>query len=214
MLYKLLITLFFVCPALASILSSTVQFSLKDETTVIMEPVQKSNNSKDIMYAVLKDPDTCKTMRDGLPWPDAVIDNTFDYYVAAWETYDDMRNLGVTDHDLSFAFILKTADGQPVGLGGLQNSSRPNKAKEVYFELLPPYRQKGLGTQFGQYLVALHKKMYGDMPLEAAVVPENKPSKALLKRLGFKPLKDKNGNTVVHRFPKYNNRAYEIYRLQ
>ena len=99
-----------------------------------------------------------------------------------------------------------------MGLGGIQNSTRQQEYKELYFELLPPYRRHGLGTKFATFLINFHKKVYGNRPIEAVVVPENTPSKGLLRKLGFKPKLTKDGTQDKMAFAKWGNRVFEIFR--
>lgn len=209
---KLLFIFSLLVPVLSIALNKTAQFTLKDNTQVVVRPITNTPKDKASMYQVLKDPDTCKTMRDGLPWPDKAIDNTYLYYVAAWQTFNDLESLGVTDHNLTFSFIIHTIDGKVVGLGGIQNSTRNEPYKEIYFELLPPYRRKGLGKKFATFLIDFHKGVYGNRPIEAVVVPENKASKGLLGKLGFKPRRNADGTPASHAFPRWGNRVYEIFR--
>ena len=202
-----------IIPLLTGAFTKTAHFTLKNNLEVIVRPITNSPIDKKTMYKILQDPDVCKTMRDGLPWPEHFIENTHRYYVEAWNTYYDLESLNITEHNLTFAFIIYTADGKPVGLGGIQSSTRGEPYKEIYFELLAPYRRQGLGGKFGQFLVNTHKSLFGNKPIEAVVVPENAPSKGLLRKLGFKPRLGKNGKPDTHIFPKWNNRLYEIFRL-
>ena len=211
---KLLFIVTLLVPFLGEALNKTAHFTLKDNTQVVVQPITSNPKDKASMYQILKDPDTCKTMRDGLPWPDVYIDSTYAYYVAAWQTYNDLESMGVTDHNLTFAFVIHTTDGRAVGLGGIQNSTRGDPYKEIYFELLPPYRRKGLGQKFAKFLISAHKSIYGNRMIEAVVVPENTASKGLLKKIGFKPKIGKDGKIATHRFPKYGNRMYEIFQYK
>lgn len=211
---KLLMSCIFLIlfPLLGWSIETTLPVQLKDGTQVTIRPITANPQDKKFMYAVLKDADTCRTMRDGTLWPDQSIESTYTYYVANWQTFNDLESLGIKDHQLTFGFLIVSADGKPVGIGGIQNSTRNEPYKELYFAFLPPYRNKGLGKQFGQFLMKFHKSIFGDKILEAIIVPDNIPSKLLVTKLGFLPRLDVKGTPVTHRFPRWGNRLYDIYR--
>lgn len=211
---KLLMSTIFLLllPILGWSIETTLTVRLKDGTEAIIRPITANPQDKKFMYTVLKDADTCRTMRDGTLWPDQSIDNTYAYYVANWQTFKDLESLGVKDHQLTFGFLIVSPNGKVLGLGGIQNSTRDEPYKELYFAFLPPYRNKGLGKQFGQFLMKFNKSMFGDKILEAIIVPDNTPSKRLMTKLGFAPRRDANGHSITHRFPRWGNRLYDIYR--
>ena len=82
----------------------------------------------------------------------------------------------------------------------------------LYFAFLPPYRNKGLGKQFGQFLMNLHKELFGAQILEAIILPDNNPSKRLMTKLGFVHRRDKQERPMSYRFARWKNRLYDIFR--
>lgn len=191
---------------------TTLTVHLKDGTQAVIRPITGDPQDKKAMYTILKDADTCRTMRDGTLWPDQSINNTYAYYVANWQTFKDLESLGIKEPPLTFGFLIMSTDGKVLGLGGIQNSTRDEPFKELYFAFLPPYRNKGLGKQFGQFLLNFYKSVFGEKILEAIVLPDNTPSKKLMTKLGFSLRLDTNGQPLSHRFPRWGNRLYNIYR--
>src|SRR3989344_927013 len=205
------VSLFFL-PLLGWSIDTTLTVNLKDGTKAIIRPVTGNPQDKKAMYTIFKDADTCRTMRDGTLWPDKSIDNTYAYFLANWQTFNDLESLGIKDPQLTFGFIIVSPEGKIMGFGGIQNSTREEPYKELYFAFLPPYRNKGLGKQLGQFLMKFHKSIFGNQILEAIIVPDNTPSKILMTKLGFSPRLDAHGNPMSHRFPRWGNRLYDIYR--
>lgn len=213
MSFKLLSFVFLLLiPLMGWSLDTTLSVTLKDGTEAVIRPVTGDPKDRKAMYVILKDPDTCQTMRDGTLWPDQSIDNTYAYYVENWQTFKDLQSLGINNPQLVFGFLIFSKDGNIMGLGGIQNSSWKGPHKELYFAFLPPYRNKGLGKKFGQFLMHFSKSLYGDRILEANILPDNTASKALIKKLGFVLHVDQNGKAVPYRYPRWGNRLYNIYR--
>jgi RimJ/RimL family protein N-acetyltransferase len=214
MIFKLLTRSIFllVLPFIGWAVETTLTVHLKDGSQAIIRPITGAPEDKKAMYSILKDPDTCRTMRDGTIWPDQSIDNTYAYYVANWQTFKDLESLGIKDHKLTFGFLIFSREGTPMGLGGIQNSTRNEPYNELYFAFLPAYRHKGLGKQFGQFLMKFDHSVFGDRILEAIILPDNIPSKKLMIKLGFSPRLDPKGKPLSHRFSRWGNRLYEIYR--
>ena len=185
---------------------------LKDGTEAIIRPISANPADKKLMYVVLKDADTCRTMRDGTLWPDESINGTYAYYVANWQAFNDLQSLGIKDENLTFGFLIVSPDGKIMGIGGIQKSTRDEPYKELYFAFLPPYRNKGLGKQFGQFLMNFHRSLFGDKILEAIILPDNFPSQKLIKKLGFLPRLDSARKHMSHSFARWGNRVYNIYR--
>lgn len=185
--------------------------------TYKMVPVEKSELALQGYISIVTDPDTASTMRDLKPWPVDMAKNTFQYYIASWTTFDDLKVAGVNPLPvMGVCFLLHTEDNKIAGSGGIQSSTRPQDASapEIYFALLPPYRSKGLGTAFGKEIMHFFKENYGDRSLEAIVRPNNIPSKKLLAKLGFSPVLDPKQKPVIKNFPKWNNTEYAVYRYE
>ena len=91
---------------------------------------------------------------------------------------------------------------------GIQRSKRDETRHEIYYSLMPSYRQQGLGTKMGRFIMDFYKKLYGNKVIEAAVLPDNKASIALLKKLGFVPKLDARGKPE---FVISHNRRQDIY---
>jgi len=197
---------------LGNAVEKTLTVTLKNKTEALIRPVTASPQDKKALYTILKDADTCRSMRDGTPWPDKFIESNYAYYVSSWQIFNDLESLGIKDHKLTFGFLIFSPNGEVMGLGGIQNSTRNEPYNEIYFEILPPYRNKGLGKHFGQFLMRFYKSIFGDKILEAIMVQDNQPSKILLTKLGFKPRLDKQGHPMSHAFPRWGNRVYDIYR--
>lgn len=214
MFLKLFLSLFFLLclPNLGWCIETSLTVRLKDGSQAIIRPITANPTDKKLMYTILKDADTCRTMRDGTLWPDESINNTYAYYVTNWQTFNDLQSLSIKDHNLTFGFLIVSPDGKVIGLGGIQNSTRDEPYKELYFAFLPPYRNKGLGKQFGQFLMKFHHSLFGDRILEAIILPDNIPSQKLIKKLGFLPRLDNKGKQASHSFARWGNRVYNIYR--
>ncbi len=186
--------------------------ALKDGTVVNLVPVTDTPNDLKSMKKILQDPDTASTMRDLKPWPDNIVSSTYAYYVASWKIFDDLIKMGEKPTSVALGFLVYNQKKEVLGLGGLQRSTRDNDYAEVFFCILPPYRKKGLGTAMCQHFMNFYKKYYKNRTLEAIVLPTNVPSKALLKKMGFKPLFDKGGAPITKTFESYGDVVYQVYR--
>lgn len=187
---------------------TTAVWALKDGTQVTIRPISADESDRQRLYKILKDPDTQKFQRDGKPWPDASIEGTYWAYVTYWKTLKDLFNLGIKPKKISLCFLVIGPKGKIVAMGGIQKSKRDELLHEIYYAILPTYRRQGLGTKIGRFIMDFHRKLYGNKILEATVVPENKPSIVLLKKLGFMPKRDARG---VPEFTMTYNRRYDIY---
>ncbi|MFN7662745.1 MAG: GNAT family N-acetyltransferase; N-acetyltransferase [Alphaproteobacteria bacterium] len=202
----------FLMPLFGWTLDTTRSVVLKDGSQAIIRPLTGDPEDLKRLQTILKDADTCKTMRDGTLWPDESIKNTYAFYVTNWQVFNDLQSLGLKNPSLTFGFLVVSSTGKIMGFGGIQNSTRKEPYKELYFAFLPPYRNKGLGKQFGKFLITFHEYLYGKQILEAIILPDNIPSKTLFGKLGFLPRLDSKGNHLSHSFPRWGGRVYQIYR--
>lgn len=196
-------------PSAIQLPPTTAVWTLKDGTPVTIRPVSGDAADRQRIYTILKDPDTQRFQRDGNPWPDASIDGTYQAYVAYWKALKDLTRLGIKPKKISLAFMAVDPKGNLVGTVGIQKSTRGEDVHEIYYALMPAYRRQGLGTKMGQFILEFYQKLYGVRRMEAAVMPQNKASIALLKKIGFTPLKDAHGIQVFR--IKYDRR-YDIYQ--
>ncbi len=186
---------------------------LPDGTKAILRPLRETPSDLKILYTILKDSDTTRMQRDGTPWPDASIQGTFNAYVAYWKIMKDFEKLGLQpSSSIPALFLVVGEQNQAIGFGGIQKNMRDKTVDEIHYALLPPYRRKALGTKMGTFIMEFYKKIYGDRPLQAIVVPENVPSRRLLSKLGFRPLLDEKGKQKFHLFKVWKNRRYDIFQ--
>ncbi len=179
--------------------------------TFQMVPMQDTETDLKGYISILTDPDTTSTMRDLKPWPVPMVKSTFDYYIASWTAFEDLKKAGLKPPVMGVCFLIHTKDGKVIASGGVQRSTRGEGPAEIYFVILPPYRNKGLGTVFAQAIMKFSETQFGRQVMEAIVRPTNTPSKKLLAKLGFSPVLEK-GKPVIHNFPQWNNTEYAVYK--
>jgi ribosomal protein S18 acetylase RimI-like enzyme len=186
--------------------------TLKNGNIVDLVPVTESPEVLESMKKVMQDPDTASTMRDLKPWPDSIVASTYAYYIASWRTFEDLIKMGEKPTSLALGFLLYNKKKEIVGLGGIQRSTRDGDFGEIFFCLLPPYRKQGIGTALAQHLINFYQEHYKNKTLEANVIPTNKPSIGLLKKMGFRPLLNKDGKPMYKTYPTYAHVTYQFYR--
>ncbi|MEI8320847.1 MAG: GNAT family N-acetyltransferase [Alphaproteobacteria bacterium] len=212
-LFKKFFFLFVLLPLLSFAYADKYAKTLvtKSGDTFQMIPLQNTKEDLDGYIEILTDPDTTSTMRDLKPWPISMIKSTFDYYVASWGTFEDLKKIGIQPDVMGLAFVVHK-NGKVIASGGIQRSTRGEDPPEIYFAILPPYRAKGLGTAFAKAIMKFFEQQFGKRVMEAIVRPTNTPSKKLLAKLGFKPMLDSHSKPIIKNFPNWNNTEYAVYR--
>ena len=90
-------------------------------------------------------------------------------------------------HGFQYWPLFHLGDGEHVGCGGLRPCERPGTL-EVGFHLRPPFWRSGFGTEAARAIVRHAFQHLGVSSLFAGHHPENEPSRALLRRLGFQSI--------------------------
>ena len=96
---------------------------------------------------------------------------------------------------LTLGFLLFDENGILLGDVGIQTEKE--SADEIFFNTLPSARRKGVAFESGKYLIKFYEKHFGKKPMGANILSHNTPSQNLMKKLGFKPLKNANGTPKV-----------------
>jgi RimJ/RimL family protein N-acetyltransferase len=149
-------------------------------------------------------------MRDGKPWPDTIVDNTYYANAASWELFDDLKKTGITTtKPLTLAFLIYDMNGEVVGDAGIQTVNRGVEA-EIHFNIMPKFRRKGIGYTASRFLIEFFKAHFKGDKIAATVMPHNKASQGLLKKLGMKPKCDKVGKPMTYRHPQHHS-LFDIY---
>lgn len=177
--------------------------------TFKVEPITYDEKYKHDKGLVVKEPSNAKFMRDGKPWPDNVINNMHHVYAASWETFDDLKKVGITTtNPLTLGFVLYDQDGKVVGDAGIQTVRRGLEA-EIFFNVMPDYRRKGVGYAVSKHLIEFFKTYFKGDKIAATATPNNVASKGLLRKLGMRPKCDKAGKPMQYHHPEHN-RSFDI----
>ncbi len=178
--------------------------------TFKIEPITYDEKYKHDKGFVVKEPSNAKFMRDGKPWPDSVIDNMHNVYAASWETFDDLKKVGITTtKPLTLAFVLYDENGNVVGDAGIQ-TVRHGLEAEIFFNVMPDFRRKGVGYTVSKYLINFFKTHFKGDKIAATATPDNVASKNLLRKLGMKPKCDKAGKPMAYHHPEHN-KSFDIF---
>lgn len=178
--------------------------------TFTMEPITLDEKYLKDKGTVVKEPSNAKYMRDGKPWPDRIINNMHLVYAANWETFDDLRKIGIkTSKPLTLAFVIYDEKGNLVGDAGIQTVRR-GLEPEIFFNVMPDFRRKGVAMAASKYLIEFYKTHFTGDKIAATAMPNNVASRTLLKKLGMQPKCDAKGKQMVYTHPEYNT-SFDIF---
>jgi len=209
--YLLILFVFIANTCVAGITEKYSQVVTTDKGFIFkVEPITYDEKYKKDKGLVVKEPSNAKFMRDGNPWPDDIIDYMHHVYATSWETFDDLKKAGIkTTNPLTLAFVLYDDKGNIVGDAGIQTVRRGLEA-EIFFNIMPEYRRKGIGYAVSKYLIDFYRNNFKGDKIAATAMPHNKASKGLLIKLGMTRKCDKKGNPMVYRNEKYG-KNFDIF---
>lgn len=182
--------------------------TLRDGSTITLVPATLDQKDFDSLSAIYKDPSCAAKMTNGTPWPDKAIKNNQTFYAYSWELFYDLEKSNLPHQEpLTLSFLIFDEKGQLVGDIGLQ-AEHGARNDELFFNILPAFRRRGVAYTGSQYLIEFYHQHFGNKPLGANILPHNKPSQGLVKKLGFKPLFNADGSrrTVI-----MHGRVFELW---
>lgn len=170
--------------------------TLKDGSKAFLVPVKKSQEHFRHLHSIHQEPSCAAMMTGGKPWPEKSSRNNQLLYALSWELFHDLKKVGATStKPLTLGFLLFDERGILLGDVGIQ--TQEEHADEIFFNTLPTARRKGVAFESGKYLIKFYEKHFGKKPMGANILPHNKPSQNLMKKLGFKALKKADGTPEV-----------------
>lgn len=184
------------------------EITLKDGSKAYLVPVTNSQDHFKYLRTIHKDPSCAANMTDGKPWPDKATKGNQTFYAFSWQLFHDLQRSGQTSTKaITLAFLIFDEAGHLLGDVGIQREK--DRLDELFFNTLPAARRKGVAYAAGKYCIALYEKYMGKNPLGANILPANKPSQMLMRKLGFKPLFDAKGKRAV---TYTHGRLYELWK--
>ena len=107
-------------------------------------------------------------------------------------TANDLRFLTEVDQHDHVAMVAVDPDGKIVAVGRYSAwAGQPGRA-DIAFAVVDALHGRGLGTALGRRLVG-HARAAGMHTLTGSTLNENRPARALLATLGFRPLRSSHG---------------------
>jgi RimJ/RimL family protein N-acetyltransferase len=103
---------------------------------------------------------------------------------------EQMRRDPAIQEWLVRALVLRGAEREMVGHAGFHgppgvNAKRKPTAVELGYTIFPPFRRRGLGAETAAALIRWAHEERGVEDFVASVAPDNAPSLAIVRRLGF-----------------------------
>lgn len=185
-----------------------VSLSLKDGSTITMVPITNSTKDFHYLYTIYTEPTCAAMMTNGKPWSEQSTKANQMLYAFSWELFHDLQRTGAHNKNpLTLGFLIFDDKGLLIGDAGLQ-TEKDGRADEVFFNVMPEARRKGVGYETGKHLIQFYEKHFGKKPVGANILPTNVPSQTLMKKLGFKKLFNKDGTT---RTSLSGGRTYELW---
>ncbi len=181
--------------------------TLKDGSTIVMQPVRNTAEDFQNLSKVYTEPTCATMMTNGQPWAEKSIKGNQMFYTLSWELFHDLQRSGVkSPQPMTLAFLVFDDKGTLLGDMGLQQEK--DRLDEVFFNVMPSARRKGVGYIGGRHLIELYEKYFPGKALGANILPHNMPSQKLMTKLGFTRKKDKSGTQeIVHMY----GRIYELW---
>ena len=187
--------------------TKTVTLKNGEQATIV--PVTMSQKHFDDMKVIHRDPSCTAMMTAGKPWPIESIRNNQILYAYSWETFHDLKKAGADKTEpFTLGFLIYDKDGKLMGNGGIQKIK--DLPDELFFNTLPHARRKGVAYAVGKHSQAFYDQHFGKRTTGVQVLPGNAASESLVKKLGFKPILDKDGQHKLKYHPRYN-RSYALY---
>lgn len=182
--------------------------TLKDGSTITIVPITQSKKDFNDLYTVYTEPSCAAMMTSGKPWSEQSTKANQTLYAFSWELFHDLQRTGsVEKKPLTLGFLIFDDKGILLGDVGLQ-TEKEGRADEVFFNVLPDARRKGIGYETGKYLIQFYEKHFGKKPVGANILPNNLPSQNLMKKLGFKKLFNSDGSIKTS---MSGGREYELW---
>ena len=184
-----------------------VSLTLKDGSTVILQPIKNTQDHFRHLRITHTEPTCAAMMTSGKPWTEQMTKGNQMVYAFSWDLFHDLQKSGkAITQPLTLGFLVFDDKGVLLGDMGLQKEE--GRADEVFFNLLPEARRKGIGYAGGLYLIEFYEKYFGRKPLGANILAHNIPSQKLMTKLGFTRKQGVNGKQetlIMH------GRTYELW---
>ncbi len=182
--------------------------TLRDGSTITIVPITQSKKDFNDLYTVYTEPTCAAMMTSGKPWSEQSTRANQTLYAFSWELFHDLQRTGSPEKKpLTLGFLIFDDKGILLGDVGLQ-TEKGDRADEVFFNVLPDARRKGIGYETGKHLIQFYEKHFGKKPVGANILATNKPSQNLMKKLGFKKLFNKDGSVKTS---MSGGREYELW---
>jgi RimJ/RimL family protein N-acetyltransferase len=186
-----------------------VSLPLKDGSMITMVPITNSKKDFNDLYTIYTEPSCAAMMTSGKPWSEKSTRNNQMLYAFSWDLFHDLQRTNSPSKDpLTLGFLIFDENGILIGDAGLQTEKEKGRADEVFFNVMPDARRKGIGYETGKHLIQFYEKHFGKKPMGANILPDNIPSQNLMKKLGFKKLFNKDGTVKTS---LSGGRTYELW---
>jgi len=184
-----------------------VTLPLKDGSSITLMPIKNTQDHFKNLYKIYTEPSCAAMMTSGEPWSEKATRGNQMLYSLSWELFHDLQKMGTSKtQPLTLGFLVFDDKGTLLGDMGLQVEK--DRADEVFFNVLPEARRKGIGYVGGKHLIEFYKQYFSDKPLGANILPHNIPSQKLMTKLGFKRKKGPTGESEkTHMY----GRTYELW---
>jgi RimJ/RimL family protein N-acetyltransferase len=184
-----------------------VSLALKDGSTIILQPIKNTQDHFRQLRITHTEPSCAAMMTSGKPWTEEMTKGNQMVYAFSWELFHDLQKSGkVVTQPLTLGFLVFDEKGLLLGDMGLQTEK--DRADEVFFNILPEARRKGIGYIGGRYLIEFYEKYFGKKALGANILPHNIPSQKLMIKLGFTRKKGADGKQAI---VPMHGRSYELW---
>ncbi len=181
--------------------------TLKDGSTIILQPIKNTQEHFKELRITHTEPSCAAMMTSGKPWTEQMTKGNQMVYAFSWELFHDLQKSGKTvTQPMTLGFLVFDDKGKLLGDMGLQTEK--DRLDEVFFNLLPEARRKGIGYVGGMHLIEFYEKYFGKKGLGANILPHNIPSQKLMMKLGFTRKKGANGKQAT---VDMHGRIYELW---